>query len=320
MTRIGLVLGAGGVVGQAYHAGVLAALEHDYGWDPRSAEVIVGTSAGAITGTLLRSGVPASELAAWTVKSPLAAEGRVLHEIFGAEPPTFEPYRPERLLLRPPAIPELSALKRAVLRPWQIRPLAAALAVIPPGRVDAADTFDSLAQVSGQSWPDQELWICAVRMSDGQRVVFGRDRTGAALPTAVAASCAVPGYFKPVTIDGARFVDGVMHSPTNAESLHGRPLDLILVVSPMSGPGGLIGPYRLARRHAGWLARREVNALRRTGTPVLTFRPSHREQQVMGTDVMSGDRLQEIVQESFLAAGRYAAARNLRQLLDGRAA
>ena len=44
MTRTGLVLGAGGVVGQAFHAGVLAALEQDVGWDPRSAEIIVGSS------------------------------------------------------------------------------------------------------------------------------------------------------------------------------------------------------------------------------------------------------------------------------------
>ena len=62
MKRVGLVLGAGGVVGQAYHSGVLAALEHDLGWDPRTAEVIVGTSAGSITGTLLRLGVSAEDL------------------------------------------------------------------------------------------------------------------------------------------------------------------------------------------------------------------------------------------------------------------
>ena len=78
MSGVGLVLGAGGVVGQAYHAGVLAVLEHDYGWDPRTADVIVGTSAGSITGTLLRAGVPASELAAWAVRAPLSAEGMVL--------------------------------------------------------------------------------------------------------------------------------------------------------------------------------------------------------------------------------------------------
>src|SRR5262245_63883401 len=61
--RVGLVLGGGGLVGQAYHAGALAALEHDTGWDARSADVIVGTSAGARTGLLLRAGYRPSELA-----------------------------------------------------------------------------------------------------------------------------------------------------------------------------------------------------------------------------------------------------------------
>ena len=58
MTRVGLVLGAGGLVGQANHAGALAALEHDLGWDPRTAEIVVGSSAGSLTGTALRLGVP----------------------------------------------------------------------------------------------------------------------------------------------------------------------------------------------------------------------------------------------------------------------
>jgi len=76
--RIGLVLGGGGLVGQAYHAGVLAALEHDLHWDPRDADTIVGTSAGALTGVLLRSGVPASELAAWLVEAEVSARTRSL--------------------------------------------------------------------------------------------------------------------------------------------------------------------------------------------------------------------------------------------------
>ena len=58
--RIGLVLGAGGVAGGAFHAGVLAALEEATGWDPRTAAVVVGTSAGSITGATLRAGLPAS--------------------------------------------------------------------------------------------------------------------------------------------------------------------------------------------------------------------------------------------------------------------
>lgn len=58
MPRIGLVLAAGGFVGQAYHAGVLAALEHDYGWVPRTTDVVVGTSAGSVTGSLVRRACP----------------------------------------------------------------------------------------------------------------------------------------------------------------------------------------------------------------------------------------------------------------------
>ncbi len=68
MTDVGLVLGAGGVVGQAYHAGVLSALHQSAGWDPRSADIIVGSSAGSITGTMLRLGVGATDLAAMATR------------------------------------------------------------------------------------------------------------------------------------------------------------------------------------------------------------------------------------------------------------
>ena len=67
---VGLVLGAGGVVGQAYQAGVLAALEREAHWDARGATIIVGTSAGSVTGAALRVGVPATDLAASTYGRP----------------------------------------------------------------------------------------------------------------------------------------------------------------------------------------------------------------------------------------------------------
>jgi len=57
MSRIGLVLGAGGSVGHAYHAGVLAAIAEATGWSPNSAELIVGTSAGSLVAALLRAGL-----------------------------------------------------------------------------------------------------------------------------------------------------------------------------------------------------------------------------------------------------------------------
>ena len=75
VARIGLVLGAGGVTGGAFHAGVLAALAEGTGWDPRRAEIVVGTSAGSVTAAALRAGLPAADLAARAEGRPLSAEG-----------------------------------------------------------------------------------------------------------------------------------------------------------------------------------------------------------------------------------------------------
>jgi len=70
-------------------------------------------------------------------------------------------------------------------------------------------------------------------------VVFGRPGAPEVpLHRAVAASCAVPGYFAPVHVGRHTYVDGGVHSPTNAAVLRGRGLDLVVVVSPMSGPAG----------------------------------------------------------------------------------
>src|SRR5450432_3427349 len=75
---IGLVLGAGGVVGHAFHAGVLAAVAESTGWDPRDADVIVGTSAGSVVGALLRAGASAPDLAARATGAPVSAAGQRL--------------------------------------------------------------------------------------------------------------------------------------------------------------------------------------------------------------------------------------------------
>src|SRR5712664_2987388 len=76
MARIGLVLGAGGAVGHAFHVGVLAAVAEVTGWDARDAEVIVGTSAGSVVGALLRAGLSAPDLAARSTEDALSEEGQ----------------------------------------------------------------------------------------------------------------------------------------------------------------------------------------------------------------------------------------------------
>ncbi|HEU5148869.1 MAG TPA: patatin-like phospholipase family protein [Iamia sp.] len=144
--RVGLVLGAGGLVGQAYQAGVLAALEHDLGWDPRTAEVVVGSSAGSITATLLRLGVPASDLAAFAVEAPLSLDGRLLDQL-GAEPPAFAPFA-LRDLLRPWHLPSPALLARTARRPWAFRPSVAALTLVPDGKVDIEGEAEALASAT----------------------------------------------------------------------------------------------------------------------------------------------------------------------------
>jgi NTE family protein len=56
--KVGLVLGAGGVLGGAWLTGGLHALAQATGWDPATADYIVGTSAGSMIGSLLAAGVP----------------------------------------------------------------------------------------------------------------------------------------------------------------------------------------------------------------------------------------------------------------------
>src|SRR5262245_31004064 len=91
--KVALVLGAGGIAGGAFHAGALAALQEETGWDARAADVIVGTSAGSITGATLRVGLAATDLFARAVGAPLSREGTALLARLGAQPPTLPTMR-----------------------------------------------------------------------------------------------------------------------------------------------------------------------------------------------------------------------------------
>jgi len=306
MTTVGLVLGAGGIVGQAYHAGVLAALEHDLGWDPRSADVIVGSSAGSVTGAALRLGVPARDLAAWATRQSPSEEGAAVLEVIGAEPPDLPPFE-ARTMLRPWRLPSAQLVARTLRRPWALRPAAAAATLLPAGRVDLAAIVSVLDEVVGESWPDG-LYVCAARRDHGGRVVFGRPGSPPArLSQAVAASCSIPGYFSPVTIGGTEYVDGGVHSPTSADVLRDRGLDLAIVVSPMSvSHGRALTPDAPVRWAFHRRLEREVARLRDAGTEVVRFEPSPRVVAAMGLNAMADDRSERVVRRAFFDAGRHA--------------
>jgi NTE family protein len=307
MTRVGLVLGAGGVVGQAYHAGVLAALEHDLGWDARTADVIVGSSAGSVTGTLLRLGVPAHDLAAWAVEAPLSVESAPVLEVLGGEPPEYPPPGPLDLV-RPWRLPSTSLVTRTVRRPWAFRPDVAAVTLMPTGRINILEQAGALEAAFGEGWPEG-LWICVARRSDGGRVVFGRPGAPpAGLAEAVAASCAIPAYFAPVHINGVEYFDGGVYSPSNADVLRKEKLDLVIVVSPMSSVRGRgRGLDAMWRRSVHRRLGREIATLRAAGMTVVRFEPGRRTLPAMGLNAMAVDRSDAVVQRAFVEAGRVAA-------------
>jgi NTE family protein len=127
-------------------------------------------------------------------------------------------------------------------------------------------------------------------------VVFGRDgapRTDVA--HAVAASCAIPGFFHPVEIDGEMYIDGGMHSPTNADVLDSWHLDVLLVSSPMSVDLSAVRPALDLPMRMGChrYVRQETARQRRRGTTVVTFEPGGELLTAMGLNPMHGARLAE---------------------------
>lgn len=316
--RIGLVLGAGGVVGQAYHAGVLSALEEDFGWDPRTAELIVGSSAGSLTGASLRMGVPAHDLMAAAVGAPLSPEGGFLAALAegGPEIAAFDPGRS----LRGWRLPTGRLAVRAARRPWAFRPSVAAMTMLPAGYVDLSNTGDALVPYLDAEWPDG-LWICAARRDDGARTVFGRPGSPVTTPgKAVRASCAIPSYFAPVEIDGIEYFDGGVHSPTNADVLRNEGLDLVIVSSPMSSARGRArgrsGPGVALRWTAHRRLERELGRLRAAGSQVVRFEPNTATLAAMGMNAMDPGRAAPAARAARTATSRYAARARIAERLQ----
>ena len=288
---IGLVLGAGGVVGQAYQAGVLSALEREVGWDPREAAAVVGTSAGSVTAAALRVGVPATDLAASLYGVPPSRRGgAILRRILPAD---VEPLPTPSVgsLLRPWNLPSAALITRTIRRPLAFRPDVAAMTMLPAGMVDLTARAAPLHELVGERWP-ADLWICAVRRDDGGRVVFGREGSPpATLAAAVLASCAIPAYFAPVDIGGVQYFDGGVHSSTNADVLRRRPPDVVVVVSPMSARRFPMGPADgLIRWSTHRRLEREARRLERAGSVVVRIEPDAATIDAMGLRPMGSDR------------------------------
>ena len=296
MARVGLVLGGGGVLGPAFHAGVLDAL-HEDGWDARTAAVILGTSAGSQVGALLRAGVSGPDLAAAVAGDDLSAEGtRLLAPVraaggIPAPAPRLSPM---------PRMASPALLRRLAARPGRARLGTVLAAVAPEGRRGTDAFVNGMAPLFPETWAARPLWITAVRLDTGERTVFGRPGAPpATVGEAVAASCAMPGFFRPVDIGGRRYVDGGCHSPTNLDLLAGEGLDTVIVSSPLSMTGRTPHPARAL--HSLELAV-EASRVRRGGTEVIVVQPDAALARVVGPSSMDGRRARAVVEATRAAA------------------
>jgi NTE family protein len=295
--RVGLVLGAGGTVGCAYHAGVLYSLSHHLDWDPNSAHSIVGTSAGALVGALVRKGVAPQDLVVLSVEdhqSKVPGWLQAIDVASGIKVPTLT----EALTaVRTPTIGALAQSAR-VRSVWP-----AILSATRHARVDLAQTMGALDELDPTGWPTDDLRLCAVSSSTGKRRVFQQlDEAGVRLSTAVAASCSVPSLFAPVAANDDFFVDGGLHSMTNIDALPFDELDEVWVIAPMAGATfqGWKTRAMYSRMH-----RSIRNELRRVpqGMRVRLFQPGDESSSAMGVDLMATSRTAPTALAAFLEAG-----------------
>jgi NTE family protein len=127
-----------------------------------------------------------------------------------------------------------------------------------------------------QEWPERALRITAVDAHTGDFVVLDR-QSGVPLVEAVAASCAVPGIWPPISTGGRRLVDGGVRSPANADLAAG--CDRVVVLAPIVRA---IGPMvRLDE---------QVAALRAQGAHVVVVSPGAAAVAAIGRNVLDPAR------------------------------
>jgi NTE family protein len=249
MTR-GVVLGGGGIAGVAWEAGIVIGLRRA-GVDLSSADVIVGTSAGSIVGSHVAFGTDLQALAAMTPAPPgagaAAAPAVSLEVILGALAPLFD----------------------QGLDPVQARRRVGAAARAAGGDESRYITrIASLLPVTDR-WPQRRFLVTAVDTESGEPVAWHAG-SGVPLDRAVAASCAVPAVYPPVTINGRRYMDGGIRSATNADLAAGSSAVIVLnAIGYLTPPEPVQG---------------ELAALGAAATLVIT--PDDTAAAVMGTNLL----------------------------------
>ncbi|MFF0013509.1 patatin-like phospholipase family protein [Streptomyces sp. NPDC005374] len=272
MASTALVLGGGGPVGGAWMTGVLAGLS-DAGVEPTRADVVIGTSAGAIFGSRLLAGEPARELYERQLTGAdrvdlgvsLAQTLRFLWAALGSRDPERSVRRLGQAALKARTVPE-------------------------------SEVFPVLGPLlrGVREWPEHTLRITAVDALSGQLTAFDAE-SGVTLLEAVVASCAVPVIWPPITLAGRRWMDGGSRSTANIHLAHGH--HHVLAIAPIDAA---VGPHASAERQAA--------ALAAEGAHVTLVTPDAAARRAMGRDMTSDARRPAAARAGHAQASAFAAS------------
>jgi NTE family protein len=310
-------------MGGAWLTGGLEAIARQTGWDPASAEYVVGTSAGSMMGALLASGVPPWFMVAHSkgdsFEGLTGADGRPAATADRAAGATFGLHKG-----LPPIGPgSWKLIAHSLSAPNRHRATALAAGWLPRGFISTEPLKDTIRRVVPQGWAEHpNLWIVACDYATGRRVAFGRDDApDAELAEAVAASCAIPGFYHPVTIHGKRYVDGGLWSTSNLDILRNEQLDLVICLNPTSSlhPPLAWNPVeRIAAATRAMSGRRlgsEAKKLRAKGTGVVLIQPTDEDLDQMGANLMSRRNRNPVIDTAIRTVGAQLSEPGNRELL-----
>ena len=283
---------------------VLAGIEQvDRAFDSRSSALFIGTSAGSIVAAALAAGLEPRARLGGLPGAQAPGPSATKADASGAGPAgarsAFGRAAGLASIFTGPlasAALTTSAVPGALLRRGLLRGLTPGTRSLRglAARIDREDVrFDG------------RLLVVAVEQSSGRRVAFGsRGAPTASVGKAVEASCAIPGFFEPVSIEGRRYVDGGVWSPTNMDLARARRGEEVWCLNPTgslrpsaSAPAGAIGPVSRT------IAAAEAAALRARGARVRTVNPDRDSVAAMGVNLMNPSRRAAVI-DAGLAQGR----------------
>jgi NTE family protein len=302
-----LVLGCGAVAGGAWSIAALQAVSKQLNWNPADADILVGTSVGAVLAALLASGVSLERLVAAQNNEPQHGCYWNHATDSGGKLPPWPQWK-----FSGPAL-----FKKALNR--EVSLLTGLCGILPRGRTDMSGFVRLIQSASaGDLWPQtlqagqqtqKKLWLMAVDAKTAERRAIGSqadDFTQVPLSRAVCASYAVPGCCPPVNIQGNTYLDGGIMSPASADLLVNEDVDEVIIIAPMASrwpgkAGSLFNAVeRYARKGMTRIVDREEAMLRAAGKRVIRIEPNEDDLHAFGWNLLDPARRQGVFDTALL--------------------